>query len=68
MKPEILKALIVRNKLSQIELAKSMGIKYHTLNAKLNGRAEFSRKEIGALINILHIENPTDIFFTEEVT
>lgn len=45
-------------------LSKKMGLSYKTLWSRLNRKPEdFTQKEISSLINILHIENPMEIFF-----
>ena len=36
-----------------------------TLNAKINGRTQFTLEEVLEIVSILEIDNPVDIFFTE---
>ena len=58
-----LKALIVKNGLTQQELAKKMGISFASLNMKIHNKRQFKSKEILFLRDILHIENIDNIFF-----
>ena len=58
-----LKALIVKNGLTQQELAKKMGISFASLNMKIHNKRQFKSKEITFLRDILHIKNVNAIFF-----
>ena len=53
--------------ISMKDLSKQLEINESTLYRKLGDDGNFSREEIGKIINILHIENPMDIFFDEGV-
>lgn len=46
------------------ELAAKLGINEATLYRKLNRDGDFSRKEINDIIQILHIEDPEAVFFS----
>lgn len=45
-------------------ISAQLGIKPATLYRKMNGKSEFKRCEIETLVGLLHIDNPTDIFFS----
>ena len=45
------------------EVAKYLKINPSTLYRKMKGESDFYRFEINALCQLLHIENPKDIFF-----
>lgn len=53
--------------ISMKDLSKQLEINESTLYRKLGDDGNFSREEIGKIINILHIENPMDIFFDEGI-
>ncbi len=59
-----LKGLIVEKSISQLELAKSMGLTPQTLNRKLNGKSEFSIVEADTKSKLLGIYDPCKIFFS----
>lgn len=59
---QALKAEIVRNGMTQAEVAKAIGISPTTFWRKMK-RRNFGLNEANALITLLHIENPADIFF-----
>lgn len=52
--------------MTQEKLAIALKIAPQTLNAKINGRTQFTLEELLKVTSILGIENPTDIFFTEK--
>lgn len=65
-----LKAKMIINNDTGITLSKALNISETTLSAKLNGKAEFTRKEI-AIIKLrykLTAEEINNIFFSCEVT
>lgn len=49
------------------ELAKILEIDESTLYRKIKAGGTFSRKEINAMIPVLKIKEPMEIFFTEEL-
>ena len=59
-----LKGLIVEKSISQLELAKSMGLTPQTLNRKLNGKSEFSIVEADTISKLLGISDPCKFFFS----
>ena len=61
---EKIKRLIKSCGLTQKEVAKRISISARSLNSKLNGK-EFSIREMEALIQVLGIENPEEIFFAK---
>lgn len=60
-------ALILRG-ISLNEVAKSMGINIVTLYRKMSGDSDFYRSEIQKFCELTGIENPSDIFFADELT
>lgn len=62
-----LKAVIVRKGMKQIEVAKKMGMSRKTWFDRMS-KKKFDSDEMYKLIQILDIENPTPIFFADEVT
>ena len=61
------KGIVVAKGKDMKEIAKSLGVHETTLYRKLNDNGNFSREEIESLIVFLHIENPMEIFFTDEL-
>ena len=62
-----LKAEIVRNGLTQKEVAEMIGVSEKTFNSRMQ-RGVFGTDEAEIMINRLGIKNPIDIFFANEVT
>lgn len=59
-----LKAEIVKNGLSQCRVAKQLGMTPKTFYVKMK-KGVFDSDEIESMINILHLENPIEIFFAK---
>ena len=59
-----LKAQMVLCGLTGKELAEKIGIAEPTFYRKINADGNFNRKEIAAIMEILHIDDPRDIFFS----
>lgn len=59
-----LKVIMFDRQINQTELAEKLDITQASLNAKLNGRSDFSIGEAEKIIKALNIENPSDIFFS----
>ena len=55
---------MTEKKFTQRNLALEMGISAQSLNGKLNGRVQFTLKEVLDIMNLLEIDNPNDYFFT----
>jgi tRNA(Ile)-lysidine synthase TilS/MesJ len=53
---------------SKKELAEYLDINEITLYRKINNDGHFTRQEINKMIAYLHIDNPTEIFFADELT
>jgi transcriptional regulator with XRE-family HTH domain len=68
MKANMLKAQMALKGMNQVKLAAALEISPNALGNKLNGRSDFTRKEIGAMIRLLDIKDPMAIFFAEEVS
>ena len=49
------------------KLSEMLNINESTLSRKLNDDGNFNREEINKLIEILHIDNPKDIFFADTI-
>lgn len=62
-----LKGKMTENRISQDKMAKGLGITVQSLNAKLNGRSQFTLEEVVKITEILSLKDPVDIFFTPTV-
>lgn len=62
-----LKAEIIKNNLTQADVAKMIGVTPKTFYTKMK-RGVFGSDEIQIMIKNLNIKNPMDIFFTNWVT
>lgn len=62
-----LKGVIAKNGMSQSSVAKVLGITPKTFYDKMK-KGVFDSDEIETMIEILHIENPVQIFFAKDVT
>lgn len=60
-----LKGIIAKNNYSQAKVAEVLGIVPKTFYQKMR-KGVFGSDEIEKMIRLLHIENPTDIFFARE--
>ena len=67
MKADKLKGKIVEQRLTQEKLASAIGINPCTLNKKLNGSSDFTRKEIESISCVLGLSDSEimDIFFAD---
>ena len=61
-----LKAEMVRYGYTNATMAKKLGISPRTFSKRLN--EGFGSEEMDALVELLHIANPTPIFFAQLVT
>ena len=61
------KAQLALSGITAKELAQKLEIDESTFYRKVNEEGRFSRQEINTLIEILHISNPMEIFFAEEL-
>lgn len=59
-----LRGLIAQQNKSQSDVAKAIGITPKTFYAKMK-KGVFGSDEIDAMISLLHIDNPMDIFFAK---
>ncbi len=66
----LLKYYLERNKITQSELAKMLGITVQSLNTKINNKRAFSTDEIFRITKLLNIslEEREKIFFYVECT
>lgn len=62
IKTDELRGIIAKNNLSQAKVAEELGITPKTFYEKMN-RGVFGSDEIEAMIHLLKIENPIEIFF-----
>ncbi|MCR6515432.1 helix-turn-helix domain-containing protein [Clostridium sp. LY3-2] len=65
-----LKGIMKEKNFSQSKLADELDITTQSLNAKLNGRTQFTLGEAFRIIDILDIKNPNDIvkiFFNNNI-
>lgn len=63
MKANIIRAKIREKELTQEEVAKRIGISENSMSRKLNGKRDFSLREVAALCTLLDIRNAADVFF-----
>lgn len=63
-----LKGIMREKNYSQNKLAKRIGITTQSLNAKLNGRSQFTIEEAINIITVLKIIKPEEIFFNNTVS
>lgn len=61
------KAQMVLAGINSKELAAKLGINESTLYRKINADGNFTREEIGKIVEILGIDNPQEIFFAREL-
>ena len=61
------RAQLVLADVSMKELAAKLGINEATLYRKVKQDGAFTRDEINRMIIILHISNPTEIFFADKL-
>ena len=61
------KAQLVLVGITAKELARRLDINESTLYRKINNDGAFTREEINAMIDILNIENPKEIFFASKL-
>lgn len=50
------------------DVANILGINVATLYRKINNNGSFTRREINAMLPVLGVKDPCDIFFAEELT
>lgn len=62
-----LKGKMTEKRMSQERMAKGLGITVQSLNAKLNGRSQFTLEEVVKIAEMLSLKDPVDIFFTPNV-
>lgn len=62
-----IKALVVEKGMTQTEVAEKMGMSKKMWYDRMN-KKKFDSEEMYNLIHILEIDNPTPIFFADEVT
>ena len=67
MNMEKLKEQILKRKMTQKEIAKSLGMSESTFRRKAKND-EFGIIDANIMIEILHIDNPEDIFFDKQLT
>lgn len=65
IKTDDLRGIIVKNGLSQTDVAKMIGVTPKTFYEKMKNGV-FGSDEIQIMIDELHIENPMSIFFAKE--
>jgi len=62
-----IKALVVERGMTQTEVAKKLGMSNKVWYDRMN-KKKFDSEEMYNLIHILNIDNPTPIFFADNVT
>lgn len=64
MKQNLLRAAIVRNEMTQAEVARKLGITEKTFSLKMRSGI-FKTTEAKQMVDMLHIENPAEVFFED---
>lgn len=69
MKPKML-TLLSKNGLTQVELAKRIGISRSALHRKIHGEKDYTSSEIRSIASLFNLtaNEIVDLFFTEEVS
>ena len=67
MSVDKLKGKMTEGHLSQKSMAQNLGITVQALNAKLNGRSQFTLGEVVKITEMLSLKDPVDIFFNPNV-
>ena len=62
------KALLIMKGKTMQNIADLLGINQATLYRKVNGSSDFFRCEIELICKCLEIDDPKDIFFTQDIT
>ena len=62
-----LKGKMAEAHVSQEKLSKQLGITVQSLNAKINGRSQFTLEEVVKITAYLNLEDPVNIFFKPNV-
>lgn len=62
----LFEAHLVLAGVTKAELAKLLGINVTTMSRKIQRDGDFTREEINKIINVLNIDDPTEIFFAKE--
>ncbi len=62
-----LKGKLKEEDFTQKEIAELLGITPQAFNAKINNRVQFTLGEVIEMTNILKIDNPIEIFFTNNI-
>ena len=62
-----LKGKMTEAHISQAKLSEHLGITVQSLNAKLNGRTQFTLEEAIKITAFLRLNDPVDIFFNPSV-
>lgn len=62
-----LKGKMAEAHVSQARLSEILGITVQSLNAKLNGRTQFTLEEAVKITDFLRLKDPIDIFFDPSV-
>ena len=68
MNKALLEYEMKRRGINATQMAEYLGIDRSTFSKKCNGQSEFKQSEIQNIISYLGIEDPTPIFFAEEVS
>ncbi len=62
-----LRAQMVLKGISAKDLSKALNINESTFYRKLNDDGRFTREEMNIMIQVLEIEDPADIFFSQQL-
>lgn len=64
MQAQLLRAEMVKRKITQGKLAKEVGMSQNSMSRKLNGKRHFTVEEATKISLYLQLENPSEIFLT----
>jgi DNA-binding NtrC family response regulator len=65
IKADKLRGIIAENRMHQTDVSEALGISTKTFYLKMK-KGVFSSDEIEKMIDLLHIDNPADIFFAKK--
>lgn len=57
-----------KNKISKEQLCKELGISRSAFYRKCRGISQFTLEEIQAIVKVLNLESPVEIFFADKVS
>ena len=68
MNKELLLYEIRKHGLTAEKVSQAIGISKSAFSKKINGKSEFTLSEIQAIVKILGLDSPMDVFFAPQVS